>query len=482
MDGDDDEGIVDYQQDESDQHNPGTVDDILNHIGYGPLQALAFALAGMTAMAFGLEMVVFAFLALPIQQHWNVTSVEYAVLPAMTGLGNLIGGVVYGVLCDHYGRVWPYALILTHVGVVGLASSLSETFYTLVALRTVVSVAITGASTIMFSTLVEFLPVRNRGKIMVAVLVIESLGISAMAGMAWWLVSTYPLNGWRYVLVAASVPYFIPAAFRLLFSMQSPRFLMAQGRYKEAEAVFRKMARINGKEVPSDLLNQKNIQQLVELDASMSPRTGTHSRRGMLLAFCSMFKPPHLRTTLCLSIIFVTETASYFSMSTFLPSVLEEYGMDPYFVSFMGYVGQIPGILLMSIVVEWRGVGRLNSLRVFTLLTVLSFALLASVCNKAAMAVSVILIYFSMVPIISLLYTYMSEIYPTQFRTFALGFFTNLSAATGMFLPYVSGYLAGVKIHWLFPTVWGAVFLVQFVVSLFLNIETLGRNLSDKVL
>ena len=274
MDGDDDEGIVDYQQDESDQHNPGTVDDILNHIGYGPLQALAFALAGMTAMAFGLEMVVFAFLALPIQQHWNVTSVEYAVLPAMTGLGNLIGGVVYGVLCDHYGRVWPYALILTHVGVVGLASSLSETFYTLVALRTVVSVAITGASTIMFSTLVEFLPVRNRGKIMVAVLVIESLGISAMAGMAWWLVSTYPLNGWRYVLVAASVPYFIPAAFRLLFSMQSPRFLMAQGRYKEAEAVFRKMARINGKEVPSDLLNQKNIQQLVELDASMSPRTG----------------------------------------------------------------------------------------------------------------------------------------------------------------------------------------------------------------
>ncbi len=51
------------------------VDDILNYIGYGPLQVLAFLLAELTAFAFGLEMVIFAYLDIPIQDQWNLTSV-----------------------------------------------------------------------------------------------------------------------------------------------------------------------------------------------------------------------------------------------------------------------------------------------------------------------------------------------------------------------------------------------------------------------
>ena len=135
----------------------------------------------------------------------------------------------------------------------------------------------------------------------------------------------------------------------------------------------------------------------------------------------------------------------------------------------------------MSIIVEWQGVGRLNSLRAFTLMTMCSFVLLAFLRSPAAIAVSVVLVYFSMVPIISLLYTYISEIYPTEVRTFTLGYFTNLSAIAGLFLPYISGYLASVDIHWLFPSVWAAMFLIQFLVSLFLNVETLKRNLVDKL-
>ena len=455
-------------------HGAVDTDSILNYIGYGPLQALAFALAGLTSLAFGLEMVLFAYLDIPLQAQWNISSVQYAALPAMTGVGNILGGVLYGFLCDHYGRVWPYALILAHIGVVGLASALSETFLALVLLRTFVSVAVTGASTVMFSTLVEFLPVRNRGKIMVTVLLIESVGICMMAGLSWWLITAYPTNGWRYVLVAAAIPYFIPAAYRLLFHIQSPRFLLAKGRYKDAEAVFNKMACINGRApVPHALLN---IRPTVENSKERSTKT-------LLLAVLSMFKLPYLRTTVCLSIIFVTETASYFSASAFLPLVLKNFGLDPYLVSFMGYLGQIPGILLMAIIVEWRGMGRLNSLRIFTFMTASALTLLAVaavVRNQPAIAVCVVLVYFSMVPVMSLLYVYISEIYPTEIRTIALGFFNNLSAAFGLVLPYFSGYLAGLRQHWVFPAVWAVVFLVQLLFSLCLNVETLGQNLADK--
>lgn len=462
---------------------PKNVDEILNYIGYGPLQVLAFILAGLTSISFGLEIVIFAFLDIPIQEKWNLTSVEYAILPSSTGVGNIIGGFLYGLLCDHYGRVWPYALILAHVGVVGLASAFSPNFPTLVALRTVASMAVTGAATVMFSTLVEFLPARNRGKIMVAVLLIETVGICSMGGLAWWLIPSYPVYGWRYIIVAASVPYFIPALYRLIFSIQSPRFLISKGRYREAQCVFKKMACLNGRELPEVFVSDFTIQNIASnRDEDLgSSRMLCVKSNPLIAGFKALFKLSQLRTTLCLCVIFVIETASYMSASIFLPSVLKKFGVDPYFVSFMGYLGQIPGIILMSIVVEWQGVGRLNSLRAFTLMTMGSFVLLAFLQNAAAIAVSVVLIYFSMVPIISLLSTYISEIYPTEVRTFSLGFFNNLSAAAGLFFPFVGGYLASVEIHWLFPTVWAALFLVQFVVSLFLNVETLKRNLVDKV-
>ena len=451
------------------------VDDILNYIGYGPLQVLAFLLAALTAFAFGLEMVIFAYLDIPIQDQWNLTSVEYAILPSMTGLGNIIGGFGYGLLCDYYGRVWPYAVILCHVGVVGLASAFSPNFATLVVLRTLASVAVTGIASVMFSTLVEFLPVRNRGKVMVSVLIVEAIGICSMGGMSWWLITTYPKYGWRFILVASSLPYFVPAIFRLAFPLQSPRYLIGKGEHKKAMDVFKKMARINGKCLS---INESNsIQCIVGRDSKPSKDVSS----SILTSSLSIFKPPYLRTTLCLSVIFVTETASYFASSIFLPVILKEFGMNPYFISFIGYLGQIPGIMLMSIIVEWEKVGRINSLRLFSLLTTSSFLLFGFLRNEAAIAVSVVFIYFSMVPMISLLYTYISEVYPTQTRAFTLGYFTNLSAAFGMALPFLGGYLAEVSTHthWLFPTVWAGVFLLQFVVSLFLNVETLRRNLID---
>ena len=55
----------------SDNERRRNVDNILNFIGYGPLQFIAFCLAGLSAIAFGLDMVIFAFVDIPVQQEWK---------------------------------------------------------------------------------------------------------------------------------------------------------------------------------------------------------------------------------------------------------------------------------------------------------------------------------------------------------------------------------------------------------------------------
>ena len=400
---------------------------------------------------------IFTFVSLPVIQEWNLTGVEYGILASSTGVTNIIGGFGYAFLCDSYGRVWPYSLVLLHLGVAGLASAFSPNFAIFVALRDIASLALPAASATLFTTFVEFLPVKNRGKIMVLVLVVQSLGTCITGGLAWWLIPTYIDKGWRYLVIATTIPQLVGASYRLfVFPLQSPRFLIAKGRFQEARKVFETMARLNGKRLDSLIPKEVAFETAVKVN---SEKKRVCSQFWGSLA--AIFRPPYLSLTILICIIYVTCTVTYFCSSIFLLKVLNQYGTNPYFASFFGYLGQIPGILLMSIIVEWKGVGRLNSLRFFTLTTVASFLLFAFIRNLVATSVLTIFIYFGMVPQISLLFTYMSEVYPTAIRVTAITFFNTLFACFDIAVPYFSGYLSDLRPHWVYPAVWAGFFLFQ---------------------
>jgi MFS family permease len=224
------------------------------------LQVIAFFLAGITAVSTGIDMFVSTFIDIPVQREWDISSVEYGLSPSTTCVANIIGGFLYSFLIDSYGRVWPYALALVHLGLVGLASAFSPSFMVFLTLGNVASLALPAISSVLYTTLVEFLPVRNRGKIVVSVLVVQAVGACITGGLAWWLIPTYTERGWRYLVIATAIPKFISAAYRLfIFPLQSPRFLIAKGRLKEARKIFETMAWLNRKNLDDILPKDKNI-------------------------------------------------------------------------------------------------------------------------------------------------------------------------------------------------------------------------------
>ena len=454
------------------------VDDIMEFIGFGPLQIIAYFLTGLSAVAFGFETLVLAFIGTPVQKEWSLNGVQYAILPSVTGVTNIIGGLFYGYLSDNYGRVWPYALAIANVAIFSLVSAFSPNFATMITLRALTSFGITGVVSIIIPTLAEFLPVKNRGKVLVLVFLIQAIGNCVTGGLAWWLIPTYKEKGWRYLVIATAIPSFISTLYRLVFFVESPRFLIAKGKFAKARKTLSLMARMNGKNLNDFLPEEKEFQYSVSIEAK-TKETFLQS----FSKFLTIFKPPYLNRTICLSIIYPTVTMTYYASALFFPAVLKkQLGIsNPYFTLFVGYLGQIPGILLMAIIIEWPRVGRLNSFRFFNLLSIVSFLLLAFVQTEVTIHVFMILIYFSLVPTIPLLYTYMSETYPTAVRSFALSFFNGLSAVGGIVIPFASGYLSDVSIPWLYPTVWAGMLIFQFVVSLLLRHETLGVNLTDTI-
>ena len=145
----------------------------------------------------------------------------------------------------------------------------------------------------------------------------------------------------------------------------------------------------------------------------------------------------------------------------------------------VSFIAQIPGVLFVSIIVEWPRVGRLNSLRFSSASIIVFFLLFAFIRTPVATSVFLVFLYFFMFPILGLLYIYIGESYPTDIRNVTTAFFYIIQAICGLIYPFVSGYLASNTIPWLYPLVWAGVFLVQFIAGLVLNYEPYSQALSD---
>ena len=96
--------------------------DVLDYIGFCPFQVLVFLLAGLGYVSYGLEDLTFTFINIPIGKLWNMSTLQFSVLPATTSISNIVGAIVFVSLTDLYGRVGPFLYALAWWGYFLLAS------------------------------------------------------------------------------------------------------------------------------------------------------------------------------------------------------------------------------------------------------------------------------------------------------------------------------------------------------------------------
>ena len=443
------------------------VDDVLKDIGCGPFQVIAFLLAGLSFFSCGCSVAMVTFINLPASKLWHLSSFIYSTLPAVTSGTNALGSLVFGFLADRFGRVWPYAFFMSIISLFCLAAAFSPSFTVLLVLRGIASFGIGGAQTMTYPMLVEFLPVHKRGQTAVLLMLLFALGSTVVAGLAWWLIPIYP-DGWRYLIIATSIPPLLAVLLRFTFHYQSPRFLISRSNIPAAWKVLEAMARFNRK-----TLDRHQPRQLKVED--------NNNNLNICQKCLYIFKPPLLRQTALLMIIKLGARFTFFGALTFLPNILQDLGVSIYFSLLAASLAQIPGTLLMSIVTEWPWFGRLNTLRLYTLTAAFFYFLFAFVRNNIAIPVFVVIIYSTMSPIVSMSYTYTSESYPTEVRTTALGILLSTQGVIGSAMRLLAGYIVDLSQTkpWLFPTVWGSVYVIVLVATFGLKHDTRGQVLED---
>uniref|UniRef100_A0AC11AK73 Solute carrier family 22 member 5 n=1 Tax=Ovis aries TaxID=9940 RepID=A0AC11AK73_SHEEP len=266
---------------------------------------------------------------------------------------------------------------------------------------------------------------------------------------------------WRMLLLALTVPGVLCAAL-WWFIPESPRWLISQGRFQEAEVIIRRAAKTNGIIAPSTIFDSSELQDL------SSKKQQSHS-------ILDLVRTRNIRMITVMSIIlWLTISVGYFGLSLDTPNL---HG-DVYLNCFLSAVVEVPAYVLAWLLL--RHLPRRYSMATALFLggSVLLFVQLVPPELYYLATVLVMVGKFGVTAAFSMVYVYTAELYPTVVRNMGVGVSSTASRLGSILSPYFV-YL-GAYDRFLPYILMGSLTILTAILTLFLP-ETFGTPLPDTI-
>ncbi|XP_019884460.1 synaptic vesicle glycoprotein 2B [Camponotus floridanus] len=238
---------------------------------------------------------------------------DKGLLNAITYVGMMLSGFMWGYLADVKGRKKIILYGYLADGICNIFAGFSQNFETLVFFKFLSGFIVSGPYAALLAYCSEFYDDKGRAKIPLIVGFSVSFGYVVNAVFAWLVIpqpwsivfgdGVFVYNSWRIYLSICGLPMLIGAAC-LCFFPESPKFLMTQGRKKDALKVFREIYSINTglskDNYPIHALGDVNLNNTIEQSYSSKSQNKTKSLKDGVQQMKLMFLNPHLSRILLL--------------------------------------------------------------------------------------------------------------------------------------------------------------------------------------
>lgn len=394
-------------------------------------------------------------------EKWNLvcdSAWKNAMPQSIYMIGMTVGFIIMGRLSDMFGRRPVLLCGLVCYVILEYAMAFVQSFgiFCLLRFLNAISVAAANNSLTMY---VESIGPAYRGRSMIAYGVFWGVGIMVLAGLA------AVLPGWQYQLFVYASMYALPLLL-WSFIVESPKWLLTAGKYREAEEAIKKIVRINGllcfdEESFAKLKEQYKEQQRIE-----EANNGSG-----IFALCRS-RPMIVFTLTNVVFQFCTAIVRYqLALDTALLPV------NPY-LNFVvgGVIEAVSGIASHAILVFFP---RRASTGFFLVVTAFSYIVHAimpkdyAMCEKIMMLVGRLCIG----NVINVNIIYLSEMFPTGARALAIGFAQTIFGIGAAIQPHINRPFDSPAGNALFH----AVIMLLATVALIVWPETKGQPLPDFV-
>ncbi|XP_018329394.1 carcinine transporter isoform X2 [Agrilus planipennis] len=334
-------------------------------------------------------------------------------------IGGPVGVYFFGFLNDRIGRKKSFFVCLTTVIFGSILTATAQDFLWWAISRVIVGLTVPAIYQIPFIISLELVGPNYRSFVTVMTCMFYTVGLMILAGI------TYLIRDWVHLTLATSVPFFLYYFYWFVLP-ESPRWLLARGKFEEAAQTLQKLAQINGKEVPPSF--QLQLEQRI-----FASKTNEETiKHGGLKDLC--FTPNmRLKTFLITVSWFSTETV-YVGLSYYSPAL----GNNQYLSFFMSSLVEIPSYLLCWFLLDkWGRRWPLSLSMTISGLCCIGTMFVASGDEK-----TILVLYLASKWAISasflIIYPFAGELYPTQLRGIGIGASAYIGGLGLIIIPFIN--------------------------------------------
>ncbi|KAK4303361.1 hypothetical protein Pmani_024615 [Petrolisthes manimaculis] len=255
-------GLLDHREDpENNDHNDDEdgcdYDDAITATGYGMFHYWLIIVGGFANASDAIEILCVSILMPAAECDLHMSSEDKGWLSAMVFVGMMVGGYIWGVLGDMYGRRNVLIVALLVNGVAGLTSSFVQSYESFLGLRFLSGLGVGGSIPLVWAYVCEFQPSHRRGGAlsvlaafwMVGNVMVAGFGLAIIPYDIGFVSPSFTYNSWRIFLTLCAMPAII-VCIVLIWLPESPMFLLLKGRQEETIMVLRKVYSQNTKKPP----------------------------------------------------------------------------------------------------------------------------------------------------------------------------------------------------------------------------------------
>jgi len=362
---------------------------------------LSFVLPGMTR-EYGLRSAL------------NPTGVVPAALLPLVGIGGtVIGSFVWGWLGDRLGR--RASMLMAAMTFIATSICGSMPLFALnILMCFVMGLGVGGMLPIMFTIMAETIPARHRGWLLV---LIGGDVAGAYIITSWLAAELIPTWSWR-IMWLLGMPTGVLLILLSRWIPESPRFLLAQGRTADAEAVMRRYGAAIVREAPP--------QGARESHASTS--------------FAELFHGPLARLSLVVVIMGIGIGLVSFGFQLWIPSNLQKLGLAEGEASRLlrnsALIGFPANFAVAWLYGFWSSKKTIFALCALTAASLFAFVALGDsvITSRTLLVTLLIMPIWGISSVVAVLSAYSAEIFPTRLRSRGSGLAAGFSKAGGLLI------------------------------------------------
>jgi putative MFS transporter len=410
----------------------------------------------------GYTVIAIAYAMPVLVREWGLTPGQTGMILSMGYLGQLIGAILFGWLAEKIGRLKVLLFTILLFVSMDVACLFAAGATMMMAFRFVQGIGTGGEVPVASAYINEMISSKGRGRFFLLYEVMFLLGLVGAGLIGYFMV---PLYGWKAMFVVGLVPAILMIPLRW-FLHESPRWLVANGRYKEADRIvsrLEKSARDAGQELPEPKIVAAPFQRKSD--------------------WRELFQGIYLKRTLSIWAMWFCSYMVANGTITWLPTLYRQTFNLPLGTSilygFFTSVGGVVAAVICALLID--KVGRKRWYTGALLIAPLPLLLLAWLGATSATQVLILagLAYAIVQTVTFSLYLYSAEIYPTRLRAIGTGTgsaWLRLGSSAG---PIVVGFIMStIGIQYVFAT-FAAILIVGALITVLFAIETQGKVLEE---